>query len=100
MIQPSIHKRDIGIEPHGCERGVVRHARFSPMLAHVHDAAMEVGEGPETQALGGGAHAVGRLRLIVQAATFPSPRSALLRITDSTWTSGQVRKVPEAYVTH
>jgi hypothetical protein len=56
---------------------------LAQMLAHVHDAAMEVGEGPETPALGGGAHAVGRLRLIVQAATFPSPRPALLRITDS-----------------
>ena len=61
---------------------------LAQMLAHVHDAAMGVGEGPETPALGGGAHAVGRLRLIVQAATFPSPRSALLCITDSTWTSG------------
>jgi hypothetical protein len=26
---------------------------LAQMLAHVHDAAMEVGEGPETPALGG-----------------------------------------------
>ena len=58
---------------------------LAQMLAHVHDATMEVGEGASARR---GAHAVGRLRLIVQAATFPSPRSALLRITDSTWTSG------------
>ena len=53
MIQPSIHKRDIE-----SSRMVVCGALFdvrdlAEMLAPVHDAAMEVGEGPETPALGG-----------------------------------------------
>jgi hypothetical protein len=53
MIQPPIHKRDIE-----SRRMVVCAALFdmrdlAKMLAHVHDAAMEVGEGPETPALGG-----------------------------------------------
>ena len=52
MIQPSIYKRDIE-----SSRMVVCGALFdmrdlAQMLAHVHDAAMEVGEGPETPALG------------------------------------------------
>jgi hypothetical protein len=83
MIQPSIHKRDIGIEPHRCVRGVVRHARFSPNAR----ARSRRGNGGRRRSGDAsarrGAYAVGRLRLIVQAATFPSPRSALLRITDS-----------------
>jgi sugar (pentulose or hexulose) kinase len=53
MIQPSIHKRDIE-----SSRMVVCGALFdmrdlAQMLAHVHDAAMEVGEGPETPVAGG-----------------------------------------------
>ena len=53
MIQPSIHKRDIGIEPHGVSGALFDMRDLAQMLAHVHDAAMEVGEGPETPALGG-----------------------------------------------
>ena len=34
---------------------------LAQMLAHVHDAAMEVGEGPENASARRGAHAVGRL---------------------------------------
>jgi hypothetical protein len=34
-------------------RGVVHMRDLAQMLAHVHDAAMEVGEGSETPALGG-----------------------------------------------
>jgi hypothetical protein len=49
MVQPSIHKRDVGIEPHGCVRALFDMRDLSQMLAHVHDAAMEVGEGPENR---------------------------------------------------
>jgi len=83
MIQPSIHKRYIE-----SSRMVVCGALFdmrdlAQMPAHVHDAAMESAKVRRRHARRG-AHAAGRPRLIVQAATFPSPRCALLRF--AAWT--------------
>jgi hypothetical protein len=67
MIQPSIHKRDIRAEPRGCVRGVLRHALFSPNAR----ARSRRGDGDRRRSGDAsarrGAHAVGRLRLMVQA---------------------------------